>query len=169
MFRNRQINLDPGFQRQSVLTWSDGDRLIQSILGGYPVPTVFLYRRTLNGRLVYDVIDGKQRLETIFMFTGVGRFKPDRFDARLHVGGGTDWDSWKDIRRCDPDQRAAFDSYRFQTVEVAGELAEIVDLVVRINSTGKRLTGGERRHARYYNSPFLKEAERLIRRHGSYL
>jgi uncharacterized protein with ParB-like and HNH nuclease domain len=42
MFRNRQIDLNPGFQRRSVWTSNDRRRLIQSIVDGYPVPSVFL-------------------------------------------------------------------------------------------------------------------------------
>jgi uncharacterized protein with ParB-like and HNH nuclease domain len=62
MFGKRQINLDPGFQRQSVWSLSDRRRLINSIISDYPVPSVFLYKRNHNGAVVYDVIDGKQRL-----------------------------------------------------------------------------------------------------------
>ena len=67
-FQHGHINLDPGFQRQSV--WSDLDRrrLIQSIISEYPLPNIFLYRRASRGKTVYDVIDGKQRLETVLMF-----------------------------------------------------------------------------------------------------
>ena len=79
MFKNHQINLEPGFQRRSVWNPSDRIRLMQSVMAGYPVPSIFLYKRMQNGRLMYDVIDGKQRLETIFMFTQMGRFKRDRF------------------------------------------------------------------------------------------
>src|SRR4051812_16447994 len=74
-FRNRQFNLTPGFQRKSVWTFSDRKRLIQSILAGYPLPSIFLYQRDHKGKLIYDVIDGKQRLETILMFMGQGQFK----------------------------------------------------------------------------------------------
>lgn len=162
MFRSHQINLDPGFQRKSVWTPNDRRRLIQSIVANYPVPNVFLYRRTRNGRLVYDVIDGKQRLETIFMFTRLGRFKRDWFDVKLDLGEGHDWHDWTDIRRHFPDCRAALESYKIPTVEVTGGLGDIVDLFVCINSTGKRLTSGEKRHARFYTSPFLKEADRLV-------
>src|SRR5947207_411872 len=79
-FKNGQFNLSPGFQRNSVWTSADRKRLIQSILAGYPLPSIFLYQRDHNGKLIYDVIDGKQRLETILMFMGQGRFKRDRFD-----------------------------------------------------------------------------------------
>ena len=169
MFRNRQINLDPGFQRHSVWTLNDRRRLIQSILAGYPLPSVFLYRRDLKGRLVYDVIDGKQRLETIFMFTKLGRFKRDWFNIKFDLGDGPDWYDWPQIKRHFRSRRATFDSYKLQTVEVTGDLSQIIDLFVRINSTGKRLTSGEKRHAKFYQSAFLKEAEKLVGRYRRYL
>jgi uncharacterized protein with ParB-like and HNH nuclease domain len=84
----KRLNLDPGFQRKSVWTFSDRLRLIQSIVVGYPLTSVFLYRRDQNGRVVYDVIDGKQRLETIFMFTKLGRFKKQWFEAKLDLDDG---------------------------------------------------------------------------------
>ena len=166
LFQHGQVNLSPGFQRKSV--WSDVDRrrLIQSIISEYPLPNIFLYRRSSRGKPVYDVIDGKQRLETILMFLGIGRFKRQRFDVKLELtGDGLLWWDWKAIRKYSPEVRHRVECYPIQTVEVSGELSEIVDLFVRINSTGKRLTSGEKRHARFYNSRFLREAERLVRRY----
>jgi len=169
MFAKRQIHLDPGFQRRSVWTISDRRHLIQSIVAGYPVPSIFLYRRNHHGSLIYDVIDGKQRLETIFMFTGLGRFKRERFDVRLKLGDREAWYDWPTLRRQSIETRTAFDSYKIQTVEVSGDLREIVHLFVRINSTGKRLTSAEKRNADFYESPFLKEADRLVRKFHNYL
>ena len=54
--------------------------------------------------------------------------------------------------------------YKFQTVEITGDLADIIVLFVRINSTGKRLTGAEKRHARFFRSEFLKQAGHLAER-----
>jgi hypothetical protein len=144
-------------------------RLIQSITDGYPLPSVFLYKRDENGRIVYDVIDGKQRLETIFMFTRLGGFKRYGFAAKLDLEEGLLWYDWSAIRRHFRHVRAAFESYKIQTVEVSGELAQIVDLFVRINSTGKRLTSGEKRHAKFYTSRFLKEADKLVGKFQKYL
>jgi hypothetical protein len=169
LFQGRRLNLEPGFQRKSVWTNSDRTRLIQSIIAGYPLPSVFLYKRDQNGRVMYDVIDGKQRLETIFMFTKLGRFKKDWFEAKLDLDEGPLWYDWLAIRRYFPHVRAAFESYKIPTVEVSGELSQIVDLFVRINSTGKRLTSGEKRHAKFYTSRFLKEADRLVARFHRYL
>jgi hypothetical protein len=135
-FRNRQINLTPGFQRKSVWTLPDRRRLIQSLIQGYPLPSIFLYQRDYNGKLIYDVIDGKQRLETIFMFMGQGRFSRDRFEARLDLGDGWDWFDWKSIQRNHPRLVASINAYKIQTVEIRGELPQIIDLFIRINSTG---------------------------------
>jgi hypothetical protein len=168
MFRDGQINLEPGFQRNSVWTRTDRQRLIQSIVQSYPVPSIFLYKQERRGRIVYDVIDGKQRLETVFMFTEQGRFKRDRFEARLDLGEGLEWWNWGDIRRNSSANAAAIRGYKVPTVEVAGQLSEIIDLFVRINSTGKRLTSGEKRHAKFYTSPFLKAADHLAAHHRGF-
>jgi hypothetical protein len=169
LFRNRQINLEPGFQRRSVWTLGDRRRLIQSIIAGYPLPSIFLYRRDVKTQTIYDVIDGKQRLETILMFTNQGRFKRLSFDVRLDLGEGEMWYDWATISRRYHEHCAAFNNYKIQTVEITGKMNQIVDLFVRINSTGKRLTSGEKRHARYYESRFLAEADRLVRRYHAYL
>jgi hypothetical protein len=168
MFKDGQINLEPGFQRNSVWTIGDRRRLVQSIVAGYPVPSVFLYKRHKDGHLVYDVIDGKQRLESIFMFMKLGRFRRDGFEVKLDLGDGTNWEDWGSLLRNGQEHAAAFRSYKIQTVEVTGELNQIIDLFVRINSTGKRLTTGERRHAQFFRSPFLKAANTLVGRSQSY-
>ncbi len=169
-FENGQLNLEPGFQRKSV--WSHPDRaaLIESIFLNYPMPSVFLYKRQdADGGLIYDVIDGKQRLESIFMFMGLGYFRRQRFSAWTKLSPKdeeADSYDWAKVRRKGGEY--AFSAYRIQTVEVSGELSDIIGVFVRINSTGKKLTSAEKRHATYYNSQFLKFAGRLAERYDSY-
>lgn len=161
LFNNNQLNLEPGFQRQSVWTMADRRKLIESIFQNYPIPSIFLYKQNYNGRLCYDVIDGKQRLESILMFQGLGRFRGQRYSvkARLEEHEGlAEW-NWNRIGKRGHEHR--FMGYKIQTVEVSGEFSDIVDLFVRINSTGKSLSGAEKRHARFYHSPFLKIAGRV--------
>ena len=169
LFKHRQINLNPGFQRNSVWTLSDRRRLIQSILARYPLPSIFLYERRQKGGVVYDVIDGKQRLETILMFARQGRFKKDGFNVKLSLNGDLDYYEWPSLKAKHQEEHHSFLTYKVQTAEVSGELAEIIDLFVRINSTGKPLTSGEKRNARYYQSPFLKAANQLVQRYQKYL
>jgi hypothetical protein len=162
LHKEGRLNLEPGFQRQSVWNLNDRKKLIQSILQNYPVPSIFLYRRPDdNGRLNYDVLDGKQRLESAFMFLGAHSFKRDRFNikAKLSEHDETkDWD-WNKLKKARYEH--AITGYKFQTVEISGDLSEIIDLFVRINSTGKRLTSQEKRHARFYHSDFLRVSGNL--------
>ena len=165
LYDRGHLNLEPGFQRQSV--WSDRDRakLIESILRNYPLPAIFLYRREEDGNLMYDVIDGKQRLESIFMFIGAMR---GRFEARAQLtdDGASEWVNWPLLKRRGLQPRII--GYELPVIEVDGEIGDIIDVFVRINSTGKALTRQEQRHARYYRSPFLKEAARVAARFESY-
>jgi 5-methylcytosine-specific restriction endonuclease McrA len=171
-----RLNLEPGFQRKSVWNKRDRQHLIESILDNYPVPSIFLYKREENGLPVYDVLDGKQRLETIFMFTRAAGYRRRHFDERLResvVSYRFEDDEqpylyrWADLQWWALGGRLL--NYSIQTVEVSGDLADIIDLFVRINSTGKALTSSEKRNARFFKGPFLKEANRLARRYRSYL
>ena len=56
----------PEFQRGWVWTKNQPSRLIESFLLGLPVPGIFLYREQSTQHLL--VIDGQQRLRTIFGF-----------------------------------------------------------------------------------------------------
>jgi 5-methylcytosine-specific restriction endonuclease McrA len=161
LYEDDLLNLEPGFQRQSVWSVRDRAKLIESILRNYPLPAVFFYRRMDDGQIFYDVIDGKQRIESILMFIGEMR---GRFSTRVQLPGkerpeDVDWGTLKRRRL-----QHLINGYRIPVIEVDGELGDIIDVFVRINSTGKALTPQERRHARYYNSEFLREADRVARK-----
>ncbi len=165
-YEKDHLNLSPGFQRSSV--WSERDRasLIDSILRNYPLPSIFLYARHENGIVIYDVIDGKQRIESILMFTGEIRGKRFRTKSILPGQESVDWIDWNAIRR--KKLHYLITAYKIQVIEVTGDPADIIDLFVRINSTGKALTGAEKRHARYYHSDFLKRSGRLANRYEDF-
>src|ERR1700735_4928984 len=80
LYEKGSLNLTPGFQRNSVWGLRDRQALIDSMLRGYPIPAIFLYSRSEKGQTIYDVIDGKQRLETIFKFAGIQR---GAFDVKV--------------------------------------------------------------------------------------
>src|ERR1700733_5057413 len=95
------LNLTPGFQRKSVWKPSDRRKLIQSIFERMPVPSIFLHKRIENGQLIYDVLDGKQRLETIFMFSRIRPFMRSGFEAKLHLPADTkaEWYDWQRLEK----------------------------------------------------------------------
>ncbi|MFN8036414.1 MAG: DUF262 domain-containing protein [Acidimicrobiia bacterium] len=173
LHQHKQLNLEPAFQRSSVWTLADRRKLIDSILRGVPIPSLFLYARLDHNRIVYDVIDGKQRLETILMFLGRREFKPEQFTIRARVDEYDrayefDWLELRSLKFDGAKVSALVLGTKIATVEVSGELSDIIDVFVRINSTGKRLTRAERTHARYYSTEFMVEADRLATRYRAY-
>ena len=125
--RQGNLNLEPGFQRMSVWTQRDRKKLIQSIFENYPVPSIFLYHREENGMPVYDVLDGKQRLETIFMFSKVKPFARKGFEVKHQFPEDDEayWWDWKELER---DGRAGkFLTYKIQVAEVRGHGAIVAD------------------------------------------
>ena len=165
LYEKDQLNLEPGFQRKSVWVERDRAKLLDSIIRNYPLPAIFLYRNQRNGDVVYDVIDGKQRIESFLMFMGL---KQGRFETKTQLPGDDDvkWVSWKLL--CKWRQQHIITGYRLPVIEVDGEFGDIVEVFVRINSTGKALTGQEKRHAKYYKSAFLKEAARVAGKFAQY-
>ncbi len=159
LYEKDKLMLSPGFQRDSVWTTRDRQKLVDSIVRNYPIPSIFLYRRIEEGDILYDVIDGKQRLESILMF--VGLIRGNRFQAKVHLPDTNEreWVDWQSLQK--QKKQALITGYKLRTIEIEGELADIIDLFVRINSTGKALTAAEKRHARFYRSQFLKTAGRL--------
>jgi uncharacterized protein with ParB-like and HNH nuclease domain len=55
----------PGFQRNYVWDIKRASKLIESVVIGLPIPQVYLYEETKNS---YLVIDGQQRLLTLYFF-----------------------------------------------------------------------------------------------------
>ncbi len=162
LYEDGRLNLEPGFQRQSVWSLSDRKKLIQSIIQNYPIPSIFLYKSTdEDGRLKYDVLDGKQRIESFLMFIGANSFRSDKFEIKTKLSDRDEIESWSWNKLKKAKHENVITGYKVQTVEISGELSDIIDIFVRINSTGKRLTSQEKRHAKFYHSDFLRVAGQL--------
>lgn len=166
LYENGQLNLSPGFQRESVWTIKDRAKLIDSIIKNYPLPAIFLYRRENNGQIIYDVIDGKQRVESILMFMGI--IRGNRYDAKVQLPGEDELVKLNWARLCKLKKQTLITGYKLLTIEVDGDLPDIIDVFVRINSTGKALSTAEKQHAKYYNSNFLKTAAKIAVKFETY-
>lgn len=68
LYRDREIDIHPEFQRVYRWTEEQKSNLIESILLGIPLPSIFVAQRD-DG--IWDVVDGLQRLSTIFSFMGI--------------------------------------------------------------------------------------------------
>jgi hypothetical protein len=67
MYDNREIIIDPEFQRLFRWDISQKSKLIESLLLGIPLPSIFVFERE-NGS--WELIDGLQRVSTILEFMG---------------------------------------------------------------------------------------------------
>lgn len=70
LYEQKEIEIHPEFQR--FFRWSEYQKtkLIESILLGIPIPPIFVSQRE-DG--IWDVVDGLQRLSTIYQFVGILR------------------------------------------------------------------------------------------------
>lgn len=68
LYKDDEIDIHPEFQR--LFRWNNYQktRLIESILLNIPIPSIFVSQ---NEEGIWDVIDGVQRLSTIFQFMGI--------------------------------------------------------------------------------------------------
>lgn len=76
------INLKPFYQRDYKFTKKDESLLIESLLGGIPIPVIYLASDTSRVPHISNVIDGQHRLMAVYRFldnkfalTGLKKFK----------------------------------------------------------------------------------------------
>lgn len=167
-YQDDKYKFDTPYQRNSSI-WSDDKKsfLIDSILKNYPMPAVFL-RPLVNseGRTTYDVVDGKQRLQTIASFVEgkvplADSFAEDEFidDHDREIAEKIAGLTFTEIREC-----SDYNSYIRQfwnyainveyLYEDRGEL--IASVFDRLNRNGEPLTKQELRNAKFSQSAFWK-------------
>ena len=148
------IEADPPYQRESG-AWSLDKRqlFIDSLLNGYDVPKIYLHDlRGSHPTKVYAIVDGKQRLTTIWSFLDDGF--PLAADFRIEAGGNPD---------LPPDAVRPVGALRFSQLDshwqqvLTGTWLSVVlirdaseedieDLFSRLNN-GEALNAAERRNA----------------------
>jgi hypothetical protein len=142
--RNKQLDLDPPYQRRSVWTNKDKQFFLDTIFRGYPSPAIFLHKDiSAEGQATYHVVDGKQRLQTILAFANDKlRIAKTFGDVRLDGKKWADLEGELELR------------HRFWNYQLPVEMIDIVEDVVnevfdRLNRNSRRLTRQELRHAKY--------------------
>ena len=154
LYQRDMLDLDPPYQRRSVWNQTFKDFFIDSVLLGYPAPAIFLYEEiSPEGRSVYNVVDGKQRLTTLFQF--VRNEFPVSEKAEITKLRGRYFDD------LDDQAKTAFWSYQFVVEYLPNVDEQILNAIFdRINRNVAKLTAQELRHARL-DGEFISVAERL--------
>jgi hypothetical protein len=143
LYQRGLLELDPPYQRRSVWNQKYRDFFIETVLLQYPAPAIFVYESiSPEGVARYSIVDGKQRLDTIFKFAD--DLFPVASDSALPRLQG------KYFSSLDDDTKKQFWTYQFSveflpTVE-EGTLTNVFD---RINRNVARLSRQELRHARF--------------------
>ena len=139
-----QIDLNPPYQRKSIWGRSDKKFFLNTIFNNFPCPAIYVQKEIKNGKTMYFVVDGKQRLQTIFDFYNNKLSIPSDFgDSRL------DGKKWKDIEK-DPELSSIFYDYNFTVEILTGVQNELwKEVFDRLNRNAKVLTDQELRHARF--------------------
>ncbi len=156
LYHGNQLDLNPPYQRRSAWTLKDRKFFIDTIFRNYPSPAVFLHKKIdeTMGKMIYHVVDGKQRLETIILFAQNGMAIDREFgDARLN---GKKWKKIED----DPELAGRFSSYQMTIEFIDTDDATMINEVFdRLNRNSRRLERQELRHAKY-DGWFIRVAEK---------
>jgi hypothetical protein len=144
---NKQLELNPPYQRKSV--WSSKDRkfFLDTIFRGYPSPSIFLSKSLKENKTIYHVVDGKQRLETIINFVN-NRIAIDKNYGDVRLAGK----KWKDLEKEGAeDLKQKFWDYvlpvEFINVDQTGTFVN--EVFERLNRNSRKLVEQELRHAKY--------------------
>jgi hypothetical protein len=154
LFKRDLLDLDPPFQRRSV--WNDKYRVqfIDTILLDFPAPAIFLFGNIDElGHTTYQVVDGKQRLMTIFDF--IGNKWPVSEESPIAKFRG------RYFEQLPSDNKIALFEYDFSVEYLPTNNEQVIsDIFNRLNKNTSKLTAQELRHAKY-NGPFITKAEEL--------
>ena len=142
--RMERIDLEPTFQRHSVWNLEYRQFFIDTIIRNFPCPTIFLVKEYPEKKLepTYAVVDGKQRLTSIFKFCD-GEFCTAKYDNEPELSEKYFPDLPENVKRL-------FLDY-ILTVEIINNAipAELNEAFDRMNRNVLKLNAQELRHARY--------------------
>lgn len=176
-YKNKQIELEPPYQRKPA--WKRKQRLLllSSLFNGIPIPALIFHKHfnEQSQKLIYDVLDGKQRIETILHFIELKTLRDEDTLRVEFVNPQTNKKDYlyynelvsKKVNEEYENILEKFWTYELPVIEYEGELSDIFgrnvstkDVFVRINSTGSPLKLHEIRHANR-SGPFFDLGNRL--------
>ena len=165
-----KINLSPAFQRGHVWNLMTRRRLVRNIVLGKPIPAIFLYKEAVGSKYSYNILDGKQRLESLILFIaddrsdlrvenwsryffGSDHQKAARFGVELPV-------MRRPFAKLTDEEVRDFREYSIPTIEISLEedtsLDEVITLFVDINQQGEPVKRFDIVKALYRSDPILK-------------
>lgn len=162
MFESGEIEVPPEYQRQFIWDEARESQLIESVLLGIPIPSLFM---ATNSNSTWEIVDGVQRLGTLAHFLGtpallekVNRPKPLRIEEleKLSALNGQDYQPLpKSIQLL-----FATRPMRVTVLNDKSDLSVRFDLFERLNTGGISLTNQEIRNC-VFRGLFNADIKRL--------
>lgn len=147
-----RIDLSPDYQRSGgVWTKQKKQLLIDSILNDYDIPKIYFHTLAAPGsprqQFDYAVIDGRQRIETIWAFMEDKFCLSDEFEYQHDQTIDLSGLSYKDLAESYPKIRIKFDSFVLPIVSVETDDIDLIeDMFSRLNEAVP-LNAAEKRNA----------------------
>lgn len=174
----RKINLSPVFQRGRAWSLPMRQELIKNIVLHRPIPAIFLYKEESDAKYSYNILDGKQRLESLILFIAdqhpklkISNWKEYIFDRQYRRIAGFKTkcpESQVKIPFSKFSDEAVRDlrEYQLAMIEIKQDeeanLDEIISLFVDINQKGAKVTRLQIVRALKRDDPFLKSVYDLV-------
>lgn len=154
LYQDKELDIHPEFQRFFRWTPLQKSKLIESILLGIPLPSIFVSQKQ-DG--VWDVVDGLQRLSTLFQFMGILTDEEGKLvepiplvkTEYLKLLENKFWEKEGDEKNSfTSPQRIAFKREKIDVKIVKKESHETIkfELFQRLNTLGSRLSDQEVRN-----------------------
>ncbi|RGF49892.1 MULTISPECIES: DUF262 domain-containing protein [unclassified Eubacterium (in: firmicutes)] len=161
-FNNGNLYVDDSFQRRYVWLKKHQIRLIETILMGYVIPEIYIWKVGTNpdtGDTKFSIVDGQQRIGAIVSFLN-GDFKLNK--AYLSEKNANY--SGKYFSELTPTEKENIWGYSLSLRKILQDVKreDIVNLFLRLNSTDKSLNPQELRNAEY-DGLFIKNAMEIAR------
>lgn len=161
LYREGNLIVNRKYQRKLVWTTVEKEKLIDSIMSGYPIPLILLAERPdVHGYGTYEILDGVQRLTAMFDFIenriswNAKFFDTEEFTrAKTLANRGVikvierENTSFLDAEMC----AKLLDYQLAVTIYPAMKEKDMIDVFGRINSQGRQLSFQERRQAGVIN------------------
>lgn len=156
LYRTDRLLVNRKYQRKLVWSLAEKEALIDSVLSQYPIPLILLAEGTgSDNEPVYEIIDGMQRLNSLFSFienqvTINGAY----FDIIHHPTANTlakegvfEAVDREKVTLLDAKKCGDFLEYQLPISTFQGTEEEVIEVFGRINSNGKHLSPQEVRQA----------------------
>lgn len=158
LYRMRdRIQLDPDYQRMSdIWTLDKRQLLVDTILNDFDIPKIYLHKFiepiSKKGKIFdYAIIDGKQRLETMWAFLDGKIPLAQGFEYFKDVETKAENMTYQELGKEYPDLKAQFDNFKLTVICIeTNDLEMIEEMFLRLNESAP-LSAPEKRIA--YGGP----------------